>query len=130
MKEVAWRDLERYMQPSEEMKGYVDKLLLFYQFTHQEHVKDYAKKGGDKYFKGTLGEFIHSIKISQGSLEELSGDCEDCREDGLITDDEFNRLAALFQSAGYMSTRYLESLYKMEREGTWKVPGSSRRKKK
>jgi hypothetical protein len=22
-----------------------------------------------------------------------------------------------------MSSRYLESLYKMEREGTWKVPG-------
>ena len=33
------------------------------------------------YKKGTIGEFIHSIKISQGSLEELSGDCEDCLED-------------------------------------------------
>lgn len=65
MKEVAWRDLERYMQPSEEMKGYVDKLLLFYQFTHQEHVKDYAKKGGDKYFKGTLGEFIHVRELEE-----------------------------------------------------------------
>ena len=80
------------------------------------------------YKKGTLGEFIHSIKISQGSMEELSGDCEDCKEDGLISEEEFVILTKLFQSAGYMSTRYLESLYKMEREGTWKVPGASRRK--
>ena len=26
------------------------------------------------YLKGTLGEFKHSIRISQGSLEELAGD--------------------------------------------------------
>jgi len=80
------------------------------------------------YKKGSIGEFIHSIKISQGSLEELSGDCEDCREDGLISKEEFETLSKLFQSAGYMSTRYLESLYKMEHDGTWKVPGASRRK--
>jgi four helix bundle protein len=81
------------------------------------------------YKKGSIGEFIHSIKISQGSLEELSGDCEDCEEDDLITKEEFDDLARLFQSAGYMSTRYLESLYKMEKDGTWRVPGASRRKK-
>ena len=80
------------------------------------------------YKRGTIGEFIHSIKISQGSLEELSGDCEDCKEDGLVTEGEFEQLAALFQSAGYMSTRYLESLYKMEKAGTWKTPGNYLRK--
>jgi len=79
------------------------------------------------YKRGTIGEFIHSIKISQGSLEELSGDCEDCQEDNLISNDEFDALAALFQSASYMSTRYLESLYRMERDGTWKTPGSKYR---
>ena len=41
------------------------------------------------YRKGSIGEFIHSIKISQASLEELSGDIEDCYEDGLITKEEF-----------------------------------------
>ncbi len=75
------------------------------------------------YKRGTLGEFIHSIRISQGSLEELSGDCDDCKEDGLITTEEFDKLKSLFQSAGYMSNRYLESLYKMKREGSWKTPG-------
>lgn len=79
------------------------------------------------YKRGGVKEFIRYIKISQGSLEELSGDCNDCYEDGLISDSENEVLQKLFQSAGYMSTRYLESLYKMEREGTWKEPGVNRR---
>lgn len=81
------------------------------------------------YRKGTLGEYIHSIKISQGSLEELSGDMEDCLEDGLISKEEFDRFLEIYQSAGYMTSQYLKSLYKMEREGTWKVPGESLRKR-
>ncbi len=82
------------------------------------------------YKRGGVREFIRYIKISQASLEELSGDCDDCYEDGIITSDEIEKLKKLFQSAGYMSTRYLESLYKMEREGTWKEPGVSRRHSK
>jgi len=74
------------------------------------------------YRKGSIGEFIHSIKISQGSLEELSGDIEDCYEDGLIAEDEFKKLSSLFQSIEYLSSRYLASLYKMEKEGTWRIP--------
>lgn len=74
------------------------------------------------YKRGTVREFIRSIKISQGSLEELSGDIEDCMEDGLITEQEFSELSKLFRSADYLSSRYLESLYEMERKGTWKVP--------
>lgn len=80
------------------------------------------------YRKGTLGEFVHSINISQGSLEELSGDMGDCKEDGLITKEEFDRFEELYRSASYMSTQYLKSLYKMERDGIWKVPGSNLRR--
>ena len=75
------------------------------------------------YKKGTLGEFIHSINISRGSLEELSGDVEDCYEDKLITIEEFDKLSKLFRSADYLSSRYLNSLYKMKRNNTWRVPG-------
>ncbi len=80
------------------------------------------------YKKETIGEFIHGIKISRGSLEELSGDLEDCREDGLITNEEFNELLELVQNVDYLSGRYLLALYKMEREKTWKVPGTRIRK--
>ncbi|MCK4810090.1 MAG: four helix bundle protein [Candidatus Omnitrophica bacterium] len=82
------------------------------------------------YRKGTLGEYIHSIRISLGSLEELSGDVEDCKDDGLISKKEFDAFSKLFQSATYMTGQYLKSLYKMEREGTWKVPGAKLRKKR
>jgi four helix bundle protein len=81
------------------------------------------------YRKGSIGEYAHSINISLSSLEELSGDIEDCQEDGLLNEDEFNEFSQLFQSATYMAGQYLKSLYKMEREGTWKVPGKKLRKK-
>ena len=80
------------------------------------------------YKKGSLGEFIHSIKISQGSLEELSGDIEDCLEDGIMTRSEFTELSKLFRSVNYLMIRYLESLYEIERNGSWKVPGNRFRK--
>lgn len=139
--------LREYRKPAyEKLKFYIDiceirrviyKLTERFRKTHLRRVsqmRDAARSAKQNiregYKRGTIGEFIHSIKISLGSLEELKGDCEDCHEDGLIDKEEFSKIAKLIQSAGYMSTRYLESLYKMEREGTWKVPGASRRKKK
>ncbi|MBI1870209.1 MAG: four helix bundle protein [Chlamydiae bacterium] len=74
------------------------------------------------YKKGTLGEFLHSINISRGSLEELSGDVEDCLEDGLMSTEEFEKFGGLFRSADYLSSQYIKSLYKIKSNGTWKVP--------
>ncbi len=61
----------------------------------------------------------------KGSLEELSGDIEDCLEDGLINKKEFNEFKKLYRSADYMSTRYLFSLYNIEKKGTWKTIGKA-----
>lgn len=77
------------------------------------------------YRRGSLREFMQSIRISQGSLEELIGDIDDCQEDGLITEIEFNQISKLTRSAAYMMGRYLQSLYRMEKEGTWKFPGKN-----
>lgn len=79
------------------------------------------------YKKGTLGEFIHSINISRGSLEELSGDVEDCKEDGLISDEEFVQLEKLFRSADYLSHQYIKALYQMKATGSWKTPRSRKK---
>ena len=75
------------------------------------------------YQRGSVKEFMRAIKISQGSLEELMGDIEDCYEDGLITKEEFAALSKLARSASYLMSRYIQSLYKIEKEGTWKSPG-------
>jgi len=74
------------------------------------------------YKKGTVGGFRRGIVISLGSLEELAGDVEDSFEDDLISNEEFEKLAKLFRSANYMAGRYLMSLNKMERDGTWRKP--------
>ena len=125
-------------KPYEKLKFYQDICIarrIIYKITERFKSRNYrlvsqmrdsarsAKQNTrEGYRKGSIGEFIHSIKISQGSLEELSGDIEDCYEDGLITGDEFKNLSSLFQSVEYLSSRYLASLYKIEKEGTWKVP--------
>jgi hypothetical protein len=41
---------------------------------------------------------------------------------------EFIEFSNLYRSASYMSEQYLKSLYKMDMEGIWKVPGSKLRK--
>lgn len=74
------------------------------------------------YKKGTAGEFAHCIRISQGSLEELRGDIEDCLEDNLITKVEFDSLEERIRSASYLSSRYLISLYELKKNNKWKVP--------
>jgi len=74
------------------------------------------------YRKGSAGEFAHSIRISQGSLEELSGDIEDCYEDKLISKEESEKLFKLINSAIYLSGRYLVSLMKLKQDEKWKKP--------
>ena len=74
------------------------------------------------YRKGSAGEFGHSIRISQGSLEELGGDVEDCYEDKLISRDEFGKILKLINSAMYMSGKYLVALKNMQQDNKWKKP--------
>jgi four helix bundle protein len=125
----------KFYQDICEIRKFIYEVTERFKTTHMRLVsqmRDAARSAKQNiregYRKGTIGEFIHSIKISKGSLEELSGDMEDCRDDELITEEEFSKFAQLYQSAGYMSSRYLQSLYKIERNGTWKVPGDKQRK--
>ncbi len=72
------------------------------------------------YRKDTTGEFGRSIKISAGSLNELEGDIDDCFEDQIITKDEYNKLKDLLGRTNYQIDRYLDTLYKLNKEGKWK----------
>ena len=72
------------------------------------------------YSKDTAGEFAHSILISKGSLAELEGDVDDCREDGLIEESDYLSLKGLISKTKYQIDKYIDSLYKLEKEGKWK----------
>jgi len=74
------------------------------------------------YRRGTLGEFIHSIRISQGSLEELSGDMEDCLDDNLVTREEHETFKKLYQSASYLSSKYIMAMSSADNIKNWQVP--------
>ena len=77
------------------------------------------------YGKGSLAEFMRSVRISQGSLEELSGDMEDCLHDRLISKEEYEKFLKLYQSASYMSNRYLRAMGQNINKKKWKAPGSN-----
>jgi len=53
-------------------------------------------------------------------LSELEGDIDDCFEDNLITKEEHRGLKDLLSQTNYQIDRYLDSLYKMDKEGKWK----------
>ena len=80
------------------------------------------------YGRGSLSEFLRSIRISQGSLEELSGDVNDCLEDKLITPQEHEKLSKLCNSALYMSNQYVKSMNKSANRGKWKVSGDKKKR--
>lgn len=79
------------------------------------------------YRKDSVGEFARGIKISIGSLQELEGDIDDCFEDGLIDKEEHDNLKDMFGKTNYQIDRYLDSLYKLDREGRWKSRFKSNR---
>lgn len=72
------------------------------------------------YRKDTAGEFIHAIKISAGSLNELEGDIDDCYEDALISAADYHRLKDLLGKTNYQIDRYIDALCKLAKEGKWK----------
>ena len=84
--------------------------------------KQNIRKG---YKRGSLAEFIRFIRISLGSLEELSGDMEDCLEDKLITSAEYEKFSKHCNSASYMSGQYIKAMSKSRNKGKWKFPGDS-----
>lgn len=73
------------------------------------------------YCKDSAREFAHYIKISRGSLEELEGDVDDCLEDNLIDNNNFALLKQLIGQTSYLIDKYLDSLYKMDEQKTWKT---------
>ncbi len=79
------------------------------------------------YRKDTAGEFARGIKISLGSLSELKGDIDDCLEDKLISKEVYEKLIDLLGKTNYQMDRYLDSLYKLQRDGKWKSRFQSNR---
>jgi len=81
------------------------------------------------YQRGSIRIFINSCRVGYGSLEELIGDIDDCFDDGLFTADIYNQLIDLAKKTHYLLNNYIQSLYKIEKKGTWKVIHPKKNKK-
>jgi len=130
MRKPAYENLKFY-QDICELRKLIYTITARFEKVHMRRIsqmRDAARSAKQNiregYRKGSAGEFAHSIRISQGSLEELGGDVNDCHEDGLISKEEFNNLSKLIGSATFLSGRYLISLEKLKKAGKWKTPFS------
>lgn len=119
----------KFYQDICEIRRFIHKITQRFEKSHLRLVsqmRDAARSAKQNiregYTKGSLEEFKHSIKISQGSLEDLFGDMEDCLEDRLISNEEFETFKKLHRSASYMSTQYLKSMSRDSQIMNWKVP--------
>ena len=75
-------------------------------------VKQNIQEGSQK----SLGHYINFLEnIALPSLVEYQGDLEDCLEDGLITQEEFDELDNITRRAGYLLRRQIDSLKKLKR---------------
>ena len=74
-------------------------------------VKQNVQEG---YSRRSIGEYIHFLEIAKGSLGELSGDVDDCFDDGLITEDEFHKLDKLIGKTDYLFMRLIQGLRKKQ----------------
>ncbi len=106
-KKPACENLKFY-QDTCEIRRLISKITKRFDKTHMRLVsqmRDAARSAKQNiregYKKGAAGEFGHSIRISQGSLEELKGDVDDRLEDGLISKEESDTLVNLIRSASY-----------------------------
>lgn len=63
------------------------------------------------YFKSTKS-FINYLLITKGSLNELMGDLDDCKDDGLITNEEHNELFGLAGRTDYLVKRTIDGLHR------------------
>lgn len=73
------------------------------------------------YSRDTAGEFTRFIIISKSSISELEGDVDDCYEDGLVEKNDYAIVKELISKTKYQIDRYIDSLYKLEKEGRWKT---------
>ncbi len=87
------------------------------------HMRDSARSVKQNiqegYKRSSVAEYIHFLTIAQSSLGELMGDVEDCYDDDLITQEEFEMLDSLMGRTDYLFKRLIQSLRKKQAEGTW-----------
>lgn len=82
-----------------------------------EQMRDAARSTKQNIQEGycqSLNRYIYVLKnIVKGSLNELTGDIEDCYDDKLITEEEFKELKELCGKTDYLLNRQIWGLEKL-----------------
>ena len=71
------------------------------------------------YGKGSIKKYISYISISHDSALEIIGDIQDCYDDKLISEKEYENLGGLAGKTVYLLKKLIQSLRQKQKEGTW-----------
>jgi len=71
------------------------------------------------HFK-TTKDYRRYLMISRGSINELRGDIDDCREDGLITEEQHQQLDSRIGQTDYLITKTIKGLESKIKERCFK----------
>lgn len=75
-----------------------------------------VKQNIQEGYRKSMGHYIHALDTSRGSLSELMGDIEDCFEDGLIMQIDFDTMINLCRREDYILFRLIQSLRNKAKE--------------
>ena len=73
------------------------------------------------YKRTSVGEYVHYLSIAQGSLGELSGDVDDCLEDGIVSKQDYETINSLVVRTDYLFMRLIQALAKKRTKGACHV---------
>ncbi len=71
------------------------------------------------YIRRSLREYLQALGISRGSLAELIGDIEDCRQDGLLSEEQFHELDRLAGQTEFLLKRLVQALEQKTPKTRW-----------
>ncbi len=116
---VVWRNAKKLRKLVYDLSARFSKAEYRRTSQMRDAARSVKQNIQEGYKRANLGEYIHFLRISRGSLGELKGDIEDSFEDNLIDESEFKELDKLCGTTDYLFERLLTSLEKKRKDGSW-----------
>jgi len=113
---VVWKNTQKLRKLIYEMTKKFPKSEMRRISQMRDAARSVKQNIQEGYMSSSIGIYIRSLSISEGSLGELSGDVEDCLEDNLISKEEFFEADSLCGKTDYLLKRLIRSL-EIKREG-------------
>ena len=113
---IVWQEAGRLRQTIHRMTTDFSKIEVRRTSQMRDAARSVKQNIQEGYARRSLGEYIHALEISKGSLAELRGDVEDCFQDGLVPEEELREVVSLINRTDYLLFRLIQALRNKQRQ--------------